>query len=162
MLPDGAAYRAEGTLALAPQRSIGLSDARLSFLASLTLAPLYALVDLLQQVTPGPDTVFSEFYALPWGAHLFSFIAISLGVWLAWYTILRATGAHRRDGLPLARLSHVRAARPLLRVYLAVVLAVLLLVALRHGLTLGLAIQAALLLFTYLHALVAGSRLGAA
>ena len=133
------------------RQEIGLFDARLPFLATLTLAPLYGVVDVLQRVTPGPNTAFSEFYAQPAGVHALTFVAIYLLAWLIWYVALRASGASRRPDHPLLRLSEVRAARPVLRVYLALVLVVVGVVALTHTLSLGMAIQAALLVFTYLY-----------
>ena len=133
------------------RQQIGLFDARLPFLATLTLAPLYGVVDVLQRVTPGPSTAFSEFYAQPTQVHALTFVAIYLLAWLMWYVALRASGASRRPDHPLLRASEVRAARPVLRVYLALVLLVLGAVALMHTLTLGMAIQAALLVFTYVY-----------
>jgi hypothetical protein len=148
----------EVALSRPARQEIGLFDARLPFLATLTLAPLYGVVDMLQQVTPGPATAFSEFYAQPAGVHALTFVAIYLLAWLVWYVVLRATGAGRRPDHPLLRASEVRAARPVLRVYLALVLVVVGVVALLHTLSLGMAIQAALLVFTYLYAALRARR----
>lgn len=130
---------------------IGLFDARLPFLATLVLAPLYALVDVAQQFTPGPNTAFSTFFKLPAAVHVLAFIGIYAGVWLGWYVILRLARGPGRQA-PLANLTEVHAARTLLNVYLAIVLGVSALIVLRHGFSLGLAVQALLLLFTYAYA----------
>jgi hypothetical protein len=138
--------------AAARRRAVGLLDPRLPFLVTLTLAPLYGIVDVVQQLTPGPNTIFSEFYALPEWDHALAFIALYVGAWLLWYAVLRMTGATRDPAHLLLQVSQVRAARPLLWVYLGVVLVVFLLVWLRGGLGLGLGVQAALLIFTYVYA----------
>lgn len=139
------------TGATARPARIRLFDARLPFLATLVLAPLYAIVDVAQQFTPGPNTAFSSFFKLPAALHALAFIGIYLGVWFAWYVALLMARGERRQSL-VARLTEVHAARTLLNVYLAVVLGVSALVALRHGFSLGLAVQTLLLLFTYAYA----------
>lgn len=142
----------EAALAPPPQRDVGLSSGRLPFLATLTLAPLYGLVDIVQQLTPGPNTAFSEFYTLPVGYHVASFVALYLAAWLGWYGVLRLTHAGWKPDHPLMRITEVRAARPVLRAYLALVLGLVVLLALRHALSLGLMVQAVLLLFTLIYA----------
>lgn len=138
----------DGEPAARPAR-IGLLDARLPFLATLVLAPLYAMIDVTQQFTPGPNTAFSEFFKLPVAVHLLAFIGIYAAVWLGWFIVLRLARGSAHVQVSLTRLTEVRAARTLLNVYLAVVLGVCALVALRQGFSLGLALQAMLLLFTY-------------
>jgi hypothetical protein len=149
-------------LALPPRRDIQLFSARLPFLATLTLAPLYGLVDIAQQLTPGPDTAFSEFYTLPVGFHLVSFVTLYLAVWLVWYAVLLVTHAGWKPDHPLMRITEVRAARPVLRAYLALVVGLVVLLAARHALTLGVVVQAVLLLFTLVYAGLAPGERGAA
>jgi hypothetical protein len=139
----------------APRRPIGLLSPRLAFLSSLTLALLYALVDLAQRIVPGPDTAFSRFYELPWTALLLALPGIFLAVWVLWFVAMRASGASTYSAHPLIQVSDVGPARPVLRAYLAVVLALLGVVALAHRLDQGALIQAILLLFTYTYVLVA-------
>ena len=131
----------------------GCFDARLPFLATLTLAPLYALVDVAQRFAVGPDTIFSNFFKLPGAVHVLAFAGIFLAVWLVWFAILRGvTGQPRRRPALLERLTEVRAARALLNVYLAVVVGVVAVLTLLHTLDLGVGVQAILLIFTCVYA----------
>jgi hypothetical protein len=139
--------------ALHASSRVGLLDPRLAFLTALALAPLYAVFDMAQRFTTGPDTVFSNFFKLPAAVHLLAFVGVYAGVWLAWLIVLRLGSGRGR--VPLARLTEVHAARTLLNVYLAVVLGIAALVVLRQGFTLGLAAQTLLLLFTYAYCEVA-------
>lgn len=132
---------------------IGLLDPRLPFLTALVLAPLYAVLDMTQHFTTGPDTALSNFFKLPAGDHLLAFVGVYAGVWVAWLIALRLGSGRGR--VPLARLTEVHAARALLNVYLAVVLLIAALVVLRQGFSLGLAAQTLLLLFTYAYCEVA-------
>ena len=135
--------------------TLRFADARLPFLTTFALALAYAVVDFVQRLTPGPNTVFSLFYSLPAAAHVLAFAGLYLAVWILWFAVLRLTGAARRPTHPLMRLSQARAARPILRICLGVVLAVLALVAIRGSISLGLAAQGMLLLFTYCYVEIA-------
>lgn len=151
MRRDATRDEVDEALALPSRGDVRLFSARLPFLATLTLAPLYGLVDLAQRLTPGPDTAFSEFYTLPAGVHFAGFVALYLAAWLIWYVVLHVTHAGWKPDHPLMRMTEVRAARPVLRAYLALVLGLVLLLALRHALSLELMIQAVLLLFTLVY-----------
>ncbi len=149
------AYRPAGALGARPLGdavpALRFGDARLPFLTTLALALAYAVVDLVQRLTPGPDTAFSLFYTLPAAVHVLAFAGLYLAVWALWFAVLRLTGAARRPSHPLMRLSQARAARPILRICLGVVLAVTVLVAVRGAISLELAAQALLLIFTYIY-----------
>src|SRR5260370_16822059 len=97
-----------------PRRPIGLLSPRLAFLSSLTLALLYALIDLAQRVVPGPDTAFSRFYELPWTMLLLALPGIFLAVWVLWFVVMRASGASTNTPHPLLPLSDARPPPPIL------------------------------------------------
>lgn len=137
----------------APRERAGCFDPRLPFLTTVTLAPVYAVVDVAQRYAIGPDTAFSAFYKLPAGAHVLAFVGIYVAVWLAWYIVLRiVTGGRRRAPSVLERMTEVHAARALLNVYLAVVLGVVAILTLLRALDLGVGVQALLLVFTCVYA----------
>jgi hypothetical protein len=131
---------------------VRLRDPRLAFLTTLTLAPLYAVIDLAQRLIPGPDTAFSLFYTLPVVVHVLAFVGIYVLVWLAWYAVLAGTRAGPRERHPLLLVSEVSAVHPVLRTYFLLVFAIFGLLLLTRHLSLGIGIQAALLLFTFLYA----------
>lgn len=144
-----ALYAGEAAL---PAPRMRLGDPRLAFLTTLTLAPLYALVDLAQRLIPGPDTAFSQFYTLPVAVHALAFLGIYALVWLAWFAVLAGIRAARRERHPLLLVSQVSAIQPVLRTYFLLVFAIFGLLLLTRHLSLGLGIQAGLLLFTFLYA----------
>lgn len=139
---------------LAPRsRRVGCFDARMPFLATLTLAPIYAAADLAQRFAIGPDTIVSQFYKLPGTLHALAFLGVFLAVWIVWYVILHANVQRRHRTLSLLeRMTDIRAARALLNVYLALVLGVTAALTLFQALDLGVGVQALLLIFTCLYA----------